>query len=185
LLIDFAQAVLIKGREPKFACTILLQHPRTNDVAYARELFAAADNARDSDLMRSAAENWFRLAPRNLNAVQNYCAMLAMFDQQPELSLSLASQCLEAAPRSLAAKINHIAALINNRKFKIADAMLSAIDQSALTSYERSHFNFLKLKSTLSAGQKIGSETFVQNINASDLYPEQLSWLEKHGVKLQ
>jgi F0F1-type ATP synthase delta subunit len=184
LLIDFAQAVLIKGKQPNLACTILLQHPRTNDLAYARELFTAAERARDSDLMRSAAENWYRLSPDNLNAAQNYCAMLAMFDEQPELSLSLATQCLEAAPRSIAGKIDHIAALINNRKFKIADAMLSAIDEAALGSYERSHFNFLRLKSALNAGQKLDSGAITQNISANDLYPRQLVWLEKHGIKL-
>jgi hypothetical protein len=183
LLIDFVQEVLIKGKEPKSACKILLRHPRTNDLAYARELFGAADAARDSDLMRSAAANWYRLAPRNLSAAQNYCALLAMFDEQPELSLSLASECLDATPRSVPAKINHAAALINNRKFKIADAMLSAIDEAALGPYERTHFNFLKLKSTLNAGRD-DAANLAQRIDANDLYPEQLLWLEKHGVTL-
>ncbi len=105
-----------------------------------------------------------------------------MFDEQPELSLNLATECVEATPRSTAARINQIAALINSGKFKLANAMASSIDEATLSSYEKSHFHFLRLKSAVGAGQPVEPAILQNPIALGDLYPAQVVWLDKHGL---
>jgi predicted Zn-dependent protease len=181
-LADFACEALLGVQKPLLACQVLLgsEEARKKDPEFYRKLFSAADTAQDCELMRRAAARRYALAPNDLSSAANYAALLAMFGESPRKALDLATECLEGAPRVTSTRLNYIAALINADKIKLAEQMAFAIDENNLTPYERSHFNFLRLKIALKNGHNEEVADYLKKLEKQHLYPVQQRWLEQN-----
>jgi len=176
----FASLAAATAGHPAEACEILLMIEAGNlgSAEFYRELFTVADAARDTELMRRAARRWHTLAPGDLMAVANHAAMLVLYEEEAETAAALTAHCLDLLPDSVAAQINHAAALLNAGRLGSADLLLEKINASAEPAYVRNQLLFVKMKRAVLLGDKFSATQIEVLMDKSDLYPMQRVWLE-------
>ena len=105
-----------------------------------------------------------------------------MCEEQPDRAIALSAACLKVNPESIAAKINHAAALINSELFGSADLILREIDESSLTRAALNQLRFIKLKRAVKIGDEGETRRLAALIDKSVLYSVQLRWLAENRI---
>jgi hypothetical protein len=150
------------------------------DPYFYDRLFAAAEAGRNADVMHRAAERRYQIAPKDMLSIQNYSAMLTMFDEQPETAASLTELCVENEPASPYTRINLAAALINNERFGSADLILRDINESAMSAPALNQLRFIKIKRADKLHLAAEARSLALKLDSSALYSQQIKWLKKH-----
>lgn len=175
---------LLAAANPALATDALkrLEAVHLRNPAYYDKLFAAAEAARDADLMRRAAERRYHLSPSDPVAMGNHAAMLTIFDQAPGLAVELSAACAKAEPQLLPAQINYAAALINDGQFGPADLILRRVDQAQLPPSALNQLRFILLKRAVKLGDSEESRRLSTLLKLEDLYSRQREWLNQQNL---
>ena len=78
-------------------------------------------------------------------------------------------------------KILHAQALLLNKRRDEADALLGSVPPGKLTSLEEANY---RLARALAASDRRKGADWISRLSASDLFPEQIAWLESSGFSL-
>jgi len=151
---------------------------------YWHELFGAAYQLKEPNLMAKAAAAGYRLQPRNVTRANNYAATLLINRDRTEEAVSLTLQTLNRFPDSKAAKINHALALLLNQRTGEAEAVLKSIIPEKLSGQEANSFYLGWFEVSCNQKQYDHAWEASDRIDAEYLFPNQLKWLEEMRQRL-
>jgi hypothetical protein len=171
---------LAEVREFRPAVEVALAHEEHLELRtdYWNFLVEVASSLKDSALMLRAAQRAYALNRKDLNLMNNFAAALIVTRSDPERLLALTTALYQWNPNILAAKVNHSLALVENNQVAEADAILSRITQTNLSSLERTMVSMAKAEV---AGLKSDWPAAYSNLGLIDysyLFPEQSNRLE-------
>lgn len=150
-------------------------------AAYWFEVVRAAYQARQFDIMRSAAARGYELATNNPIFINNYAAALLIERTNAPLAIQLTLRRLAQEPSSLSARLNHALALLQNDRLDDAEAALDAINPQVLDSYYHTMLQLGYFELHLRRQRRPEALLAYQGIEARFLMPPQILWLEaKH-----
>ena len=151
---------------------------------YWHELFGAAYQLKEPDLMTKAAAAAYRLQPGNVACANNYAAALLVNRDRPEEAVSLTLQILSQLPDSNAAKINHALALLLNLRSGEAEAILKSVVPEKLIDDEANSFYLGWFELSATQRQYDRAWEASDRIAAKELFPNQVKWLETMRQRL-
>lgn len=147
-------------------------------------LFAAADQAKNSELMLAAGRRAHELRPEHPLAVSNYAAALLINRSRPEEAMSLALLAKLWQPRSTAAAINYGAALLQNHRLAEAQELFLSIDTNDLSDAERAVYLLDMFELQIGLGRLDVAGEIASSIETDWLYPCQRAWLNRMREQL-
>ena len=151
---------------------------------YWHELFGAACELKQADLMAAAAARAYRLQPENATAANNYAAALLVKRDRPEEAIRLTLQVLNRFPESNAAKINHAMALLLNHRTAEAESLLESIAPEKLSGREANSFHLASFEVFFTQQQYDQAREASDRIAVHDLFPHQRAWLDELRQRL-
>ena len=101
-------------------------------TVFWRLLFAAAKEIDASRELLIATENLYRLRPHDVEARNEYVAVLLSLRIRPEEAMSLTDQGMQQNPHDAAGKIHRARALLENGRTNEVDSLLSSIHEKRL-----------------------------------------------------
>jgi hypothetical protein len=129
---------------PELARNLLLECKKDipDDADYWNLLAQTAIESKDPERALSALASVFKLRPDDLRATHNYAVALLFTRQRPQEAITLTRQVLQRAPDFVSGKLSHCQALIDNRRFPEAKAMLDTIAPAQLVGADRAAWYF-------------------------------------------
>lgn len=152
---------------------------------YWFRLGIAAYQSDDIKLMLSANEKAHELAPENLVIVNNLSAALLMLREQPAKAAELTLRRLAANPRDEAARINHLLALVLNRRTSEARPLLVTLNPEYLNLLEATLVRYAAFEIATIEGDRAAALATYPLIEKRFLKAAQLEWAENAYRKLQ
>jgi hypothetical protein len=148
------------------------------------ELTSAAYEARDMDTVNLAARKAWELEPTRIDLINNYAAVLIVLRQKPEESVKLTLNLISRQPDRAEFRINHILALLQNRRLVEAELLLKAINPNQITLNESAVIAYAQLELCLQRGDRAGARKLYPTIQRSELLQPQLDWMDAEFKKL-
>ncbi len=153
-------------------------------VEFWQKMAQSAHESRDADLLLTACEKAFQLAPTNPVAANNYAAALLITRRNPTEAVRLTVDVLTKSPESRIARINHALALLQNGRFTEARRALDTVDTNALSAMERTYWNLGHLESAMGQNDPDRARNHIDQIEQQFLFPPQSDWLAQTRAKL-
>ncbi|MBX3734528.1 MAG: tetratricopeptide repeat protein [Verrucomicrobiae bacterium] len=166
---------------PDHAARLLkrLESDFSDRAAYWLQVVVAAHDARQFDLMHSAAERGYSLATNNPVFINNYAACLLIQRTNAPLAIELTLRRLTASPNDPGANLNHALALIQNGRLDDAERILNRVAKSELSPSNRTVLEFGRFEVNLRRGNREGAMMAYRRIDLRHLMPPQVRWLEE------
>jgi hypothetical protein len=148
-------------------------------------LLRAAYRLRDADLLLDAARRQSALSPDDPTAMNDLAAALIINRQDSKLLLSLTRRLLDAAPTSLAARLNHALALLQDGRSAAAKPLLLSIDESRLGEMERSMLALARTELAAQENRPAAALDFLTKVQRRFLLPPQVARLNELQAALK
>jgi tetratricopeptide (TPR) repeat protein len=151
---------------------------------YWLQLVIAAHQARQFDIMQTAAERGYALATNNPVFINNYAACLLIQRTNAPLAVELTLRRVTSAPNDLGANLNHALALLQNGRLEDAERLLNRLSTAELTPDNRTVLEFGYFELHFRRGNRAAALKSYRNIDPSHLMPPQIRWLEESYLAL-
>lgn len=151
---------------------------------YWFRLGLAAYQTDDIRLMRTANEKAFQLNPEDPLVINNLAAALLMLREDPARAVELTLKRVAANPNDVAARINHLLALVLNRRTTEARRELVLLDPDALGSLESSLIHLARFEIAAQEGDRRTALAEIPRIERHFLKAAQAEWLDKEAARL-
>jgi len=184
-----------------YRCAVLLQDIGRPEIAkklfegmekdfggqadYWFRLGLSAYQTDDIRLMLSANEKAFQIAPENQLIINNLSAALLMLREQPAKAVELTLRRVAANPGDEAARINHLLALVLNRRTAQARAELSRFEPDRLGALESTLIHLAHLEIAMIEGNRPEALAEVSRIEPRFLKAAQADWLRQAADQLR
>lgn len=150
-----------------------------NDAEYWEAYFEAAFLARDEAAVLRAAENAYKLKPQDAQLHNRYAAALMLNRKDPQESIRMTLQLVNAYPNSSSASINHSYALLLNRRVAEARALLESLAGRTLAQEEANAYHLGSFEVYYELEMWDEALRHAGKVNAASLFPTQLERFEK------
>lgn len=179
-----------------YRCAILLQKEGKHELA--RHLLESLENhlgsqsdywfrvslnayqTGDIDLMLSASERAYRLEPSNQAILNNLSAALLMLRQNPPKAVELTLRRVIMTPDDPAARINHLLALVLNRRFPSARDQLLQLDPDRMTASEATFIHFARFEIAIHEDNQPVAQLEFARVEPRFLKSAQLDWFNQN-----
>ncbi len=171
---------------PAIASEVLrkLERDLKGDLNYWMLLFNIADELKQVDLMLAASKRAFELRPLDSVVVNNYAASLIISRQSQEEAIGLTLRLYAQNPRSLAAIVNHSAALLLNHRHREAEFLLKSVNRTHLTRSQTTHYHLDLFELYFGLQQFDQAWAIGSLIETAYLYPPQRQWFDQAWKQL-
>lgn len=119
--------------------------------------------------------------PNSLEFGLKLAAALVFNREEPTRALETTGGLKARGVDSAFLKILHAQALLLNKRRDEAEALLGSVPAGKLTAIEEANY---RLARALAASDRRKGAEWVSRLSASDLFPEQIAWLESSGFSL-
>lgn len=153
-------------------------------VEFWQKMAQSAHDTQNADLLITACEKAYQLAPTNPVAINNYAAVLLMSRRDPAQAIRLTVDVVSRAPESRIAVINHGLALAQNGQFTEARRTLDGVNPANLSNEEKTFWNMGQLECALGQNDLDRARSHVDLVEQRFLFPPQADWLAKARAKL-
>lgn len=148
-------------------------------ASYWLQLVVAAHEAKQFDVMESAARRGYALATNNPVFINNYAACLLVQRTNAPLAVQLTLKRLAASPNDAGANLNHALALLQNGRLDDAERILNRFSAAELATSNRTILEFARFELNLRRGNREAALKAYRDIDPRHLMPPQVLWLEK------
>lgn len=180
-----------------YRCAILLQKEGKHELA--RALLESLENYLSSQsdywfmvsltayqtgaigLMLSASERAYRLEPSNQAILNNLSALLLILRQNPPKAVELTLRRVTMAPDDLAARINHLLALVLNRRFPEAHDQLLHLDPDRMAASEATFIHFARFEIAIHENNRPAAQLELARVDPRFLKSAQLDWFTQNA----
>lgn len=133
-----------------------------------------ADELKDTDLLRKATGEFYRLLPDDPSAKSNFAAALLADRSDPPKAMKITFELLAAAPSNLTFQINHASALAQMKRHSESEKLLEEVDIAQIKEPEIRTAYYFTLAEAL-AGQERWARAAAALTRVEDryLYPRQ------------
>lgn len=170
------------------ACKNLLQTNKEqaeNSVDFWKIFTSIAMLEKNTELLLTASEKAYLLAPDDLVTINNRAAALLISRENPNEAVKLTFLLLQHNPDSVITRINHAIALAQNSRASDAYNILSTIDESALSQEIANSYYLAKFDVCRQLNQIQDAKQIAKLINTDPLFQPQKEWLTKTLKTLQ
>ena len=184
--ITFQTAVLLtRLGYPGPAAVVLHQLEKVagNDLTFWRQLQLTAFEGRQAEQLLMASEKVYQLQPDDATAT-NFAAALLMMRERPSEAVQLTLQLYSRAPQSLAARVNHALALVQNGRLEEGEQLLETVPMDELTGPTRSVLQFVWFQYYRQGGRVAAAKAAADRIDVRHLFPPQVQWLQRARAEL-
>lgn len=143
---------------------------------YWQLLFRTGHMLRDDELMLAASEKAFALTPRDPVAANCLAVSLIVRRSSPDALIGLTLLLATQFPGSIAAQMNHSAALLLNRRFAEAHDILRRVSRSALSPQEQAIYDLHLFEIQKNLGL---TQAEPPSIDRQLLFPSQVQWFDQ------
>lgn len=165
---------------PRHGLNLLLRAEPSwiKSLQYWTSLAVVASSARDESTLLRAAQRCYELNPNVLSSINNLAGAMLIHRTNASESLAFTARLFLEHPNHLAAKINHITALLINHRPHEAASLMASVNLDKLTRQECDQLRLAKFdlhlqNESISSAIKISTE-----IDRQNLFPTQRQWLE-------
>ena len=162
-----------------------LENSAKNNPDYWPEVFQAAYELKQAELLRTAAGKALALRPANPVFVNNYAAALLILRERPEEAIKHTLQLVSQYPDSMVTRINHAVALVQNGRTQEAEAILAKVDAGRLSARELASFYLAWFEVYFNLGQYDRASQAKVRVDSQYLFPAQIQWLEEMQRKIR
>lgn len=138
----------------------------------------------DIRLMRTANEKAFQLNPDDPLVVNNLAAALLMLREEPAHAVELTLKRVAANPNDVAARINHLLALVLNRRTSEARREVALLDPDGLGSLESTLVHLARFEIATQEGDRRTALAELPRIERHFLKAAQAEWLDQEARRL-
>jgi tetratricopeptide (TPR) repeat protein len=151
---------------------------------YWFRLGLAAYQTDDIRLMLTANEKAHQIRPEEPIIINNLAAALLMLREQPARSVELTLRRVSRNPGDLAARINHILALVLNRRTDQARRELDGLRPEDLGALEATLIHLARFEIAVLEGDLAAAKAELPGIERRFLKSAQAEWLEKEARRI-
>lgn len=160
---------LLRGNEKALA----------DHAAYWNEVFAVGYSLRDMTLLRRAVAELLRRHPHHAAWKNNRAALLLLTGEAPAEALQLTLEGVSRQPRSVAFRVNHAIALLQNGRPRESLEILDTIDAQQLPSDVGAAFHLARAEALGAVGQTAAALDTARLVDRARLLPQQAERLER------
>jgi tetratricopeptide (TPR) repeat protein len=155
-----------------------------NKAAFWFDLTVAAYEARQMDVLETAARKAWEIEPQRIDIINNYAAALIVLRKQPEEAVKLTLSLVTSQPKRLEFKVNHALALLQNGRLAEAEDILKALNPTQLSVNDSAVVDYAWFELAIRRGDLAGARKIYPTIKRSELLPPQLVWLDAEYKKI-
>lgn len=169
---------LLDAGQADFARRLLdpLSEALGQNPAYWQLLFRTGHLQRDEDLMLAASKRAFALTPRDPVAANCLAVSLIVQRSSSDALIGLTLPLATQFPASVAAQMNHSAALLLNRRFAEAHDILHRVSRNALSPQEQAFYDLHLFEIQKNLGL---TRAEPPSIDRQLLFPSQVQWFDQ------
>jgi predicted Zn-dependent protease len=156
-------ALLLRRVEKTFA----------KDATFWFEVAGIAAEAQDMETLAEAVSRSYRLEPDNPVYRHNQAAVMIALGREPEETVRLTLELLNRSPESVSCQINHALALVLQRRFSDAEALLTRIPWAGRSPVEETQMHHAWMLIEESRQRMEAARTHARAARESDLLPPQ------------
>ena len=153
-------------------------------VEFWQKMAQSAHETQNADLLATACEKAYQLAPTNPVAINNYAAVLLMTRRNAAEAIRLTVDVVSRSPDSRIAVVNHALALAQNGQFTEARRRLDGLNPLNLSTEERTFWHMGQLESALGQNDLDRARSHIDQVEQRFLFPPQADWLTQARAKL-
>ncbi len=148
------------------------------DASFWFEVTAAAFEAREDEALITAARRTYELDPEQIAHVNNYAAALLVTRTRPELAVQLTLKVLANEPDNVDNQLNHILALLQNRRLDEAEERLRQFNSIDLSRLENAVYQAAWFELHWRRGRTDLARATYDRIERRQLVPTLARWIE-------
>lgn len=160
---------------PQEAALLLRRVEKTfaKDATFWFEVAGIAAEAQDMETLAEAVSRSYRLEPDNPVYRHNQAAVMIALGREPEETVRLTLELLNRSPESVSCQINHALALVLQRRFSDAEALLTRIPWAGRSAVEETQMHHAWMLIEESRQRMEAARTHARAARESDLLPPQ------------
>lgn len=148
------------------------------------DLTSAAYEARDMDVLMTAARKAWELEPNRIDLINNYAAALIVLRQRPDEAIKLTLNLLTSQPNRAEFQINHALVLLQNGRLDEAEAILKALNPARLNVNEGAVVDYAWFELNIHRGNLAAARKIYPTIQRPQFLQPQLDWLDAEYRKI-
>ena len=148
------------------------------------DLTVAAYEAREMDVLETAARKAWEIEPNRIDIINNYAAALIVLRKLPDEAVKLTLSLVTSQPKRPEFKVNHALALLQNGRLFEAEDILKALNPTQLTVNDSAVADYGWFELAVHRGDADGVRKIYPTIQRSQLLPPQLEWLDAEYKKV-
>lgn len=168
------------------AAAALFKHLDTvtgNNLAFWTQAQLMAYENRQAELLLASCEKIHQIRPDDASAA-NLAAALLTVRENPDEAVRLTEQVAGHSPRSLAARLNHALALVQDERPVEAEALLRTVPATGLEESARTMLSFAWFQCHRVAGRFAAARAAAALVDVRFLFPPQLKWFERAQAEM-
>jgi Flp pilus assembly protein TadD len=155
-----------------------LEPALAKDPHYWTLLSKTAYDLHDANLLRYAIEKSYELQPEDPATLNNYAALLLSFREKPEVAIQLTLRLMGLFPGSVSLRINHICALLQNKRIAEAERLLADISAENLKPMDVSSYSRAVFEAALEQHDPAAALKASKHIDRTFLIGPDRAWFE-------
>ena len=164
----------------------LILEPHFEDhQGFWQELFEFAHEQGQTKFLLRAARKLHELSPRSPQHANNYAAVMLALRENPSEAIGFTLSLVKEFPSDLISRINHIHALLQNRRLQDAQDYLSSIDRESLVEEFRPAFDLAVFELHCLESNLEQARDVLQIMEVEKLLPPQQVWVRDTVKRLE
>ena len=148
------------------------------------DLTSAAYEARDMDVLSTAARKAWELEPNRIDLINNYAAVLIVLRQRPDEAVKLTLTLLTSQPNRAEFRINHALVLLQNGRLDEAENVLKSVNPARLNVNESAVVDYAWFELNIHRGNFAAAKKIYPTIQRTQFLQPQLDWLDAEYKKI-
>ncbi|MBT5926046.1 MAG: hypothetical protein HOH33_05460, partial [Verrucomicrobia bacterium] len=162
----------------------LLESHFEHQQVFWQELFDFAHHQGQIQYLLRAARRLYELEPRSPQHANNYAAVMLALRQNPSEAIGFTVSLVQQFPADLVSRINHIHALLQNKRIQDAEGLIATIDRETLTEDYRPAFDLAMFELRCLQSQVVEARNILKTMEVAKLLPPQRIWVKETAEPL-